>query len=166
MHHRRRNSLRHPDYDYAQQGVVFVTICTHGRQHLFGAVEHGSVVLSPAGLLTADHWRAIPRRFSGVMIDVFVVMPDHVHGILFTGTNPDAEPATVGDVVRWFKASVHAGYRDGARRSGWPPYDLHLWQRNYHDRIVRSGAELAVTRTYIEANPARWQARMETELQS
>lgn len=51
------------------------------------------------------------------MIDVFVVMPDHVHGMLFTGTNPDAEPATVGDVVRWFKASVHAGYRDGVRRA-------------------------------------------------
>ena len=100
------------------------------------------------------------------MIDVFVVMPNHVHGTRFTGTNSGAEPATVGDVVRWSKASVHAGCRDGVRRPGWPPYDLHLWKRNYHDRIVRSGAELVVIRTYIEANPARWQARMESEQQS
>jgi REP element-mobilizing transposase RayT len=160
MQHRRRNSLRHPDHDYAQPGAVFVTICTHGRQHLFGAVEDGSVVLSRAGLLAADRWRAIPGRFPGVMIDVSVVMPDHVHGILFTGTNLGAEPATVGDVVRWFKASVHAAYREGVRQSGWPPYEPYLWQRNYHDRIIRSKAELVATRSYIEANPERWQARV------
>jgi REP element-mobilizing transposase RayT len=163
MQPRRRNSLRYLGYDYAQAGMVFVTICTHGRQHLFGAVEDGLMVHSPAGLLAADRWRAIPDRFPGVLIDVSIVMPDHVHGILVTGTRPGATPATVGEVIRWFKSSVHAGYRDGVHRLGWLPYEPHLWQRNYHDRIIRSETELVAIRTYIEANPERWQARMEKE---
>lgn len=163
MQYRRRNSLRYSCYDYTQSGAIFVTLCTHGRQRLFGAVEDGLLVHSPAGLLAADRWRAIPHRFPGVMIDVFVVMPDHIHGILFTGTSPDAGPTTAGDVVRWFKASIHAAYRDGVNRLGWSPYEPHLWQRNYYDRIIRTGSELVAIRTYIEANPARWRARIEKE---
>lgn len=163
MQYRRRNSLRHPGYDYAQPGAVFVTIRAHGRQHLFGAIEDGAMVHSPAGRVVADRWRTIPDRFPGVMIDESIVMPNHIHGMLFTATDPEAEPATVGDVIRWFKSSVHAGYRDGVRQLGWPPYEPHLWQRNSYDRIIRSEAELVAIRTYIEANPARWRDRMEQE---
>ena len=155
---RRRNSLRYPQYDYAQPGAIFVTICTSDRQHLFGAVNDARMVRSPAGEVVADRWQAIPSRYPDVAMDAFVVMPDHLHGILICGANPDDEAlrTTVGKVVRWFKTSVNRAYRTGVEAGGWPPYDRQLWQRDYWDRIVRTGAELDAYRAYIEANPGRW----------
>lgn len=104
----RRNSLRYPGYDYAQAGAVFVTICTFSRQPLFGEVVDGQMVHSRAGALAVACWKAIPERYAGVGIDAFVVMPDHLHAILFTGIDPDLEAHrdTVGFVIRGFKARV------------------------------------------------------------
>ena len=155
---RRRNSLRYPGYDYAQPGAVYITICTHERQHIFGKVEDGVMAHSPAGLAVIARWEAIPGRFPTVGIDMVVVMPDHLHGIVFTGTDPDTEAgrATLGEVVRSFKASVYSDYGRGVKRHGWPRYDGALWQPNYYDHIVRTDAELATIRAYIEGNPGRW----------
>lgn len=121
--HRRPNSLRYREYDYTQAGGVFLTFCTHHRQHLFGTIIDGQMVHSPAGALACERWMAIPGRFSGVAIDEFVVMPDHVHGIVWTGlaTPVSKTRTTPGDVIRWFKSSVHAGYRDGVNQAHWPP---------------------------------------------
>lgn len=162
--HTRRNSLRYSGYDYARSGAVFVTICTQGRQRLFGCVQKGGVVLSLAGEKAADRWRQIPGRFPDVLTDAFIVTPDHVHGILFTATDPSLDqPATAGAVVRWFKSTMFTDYTTGVAKSGWEPYDRQLWQRNYYDRIIRNDRELNLTRQYIDANPARWQERVEQE---
>jgi REP element-mobilizing transposase RayT len=154
----RRNSLRYPGYDYSQAGAVFMTICTHNRQPLFGSMVDGQLVHSPAGDLAVACWESVSTRYDGVEIDAFVVMPDHLHAILFTGidSSHDAHRDTVGFVVRGFKAQVVAGYRRGVNRDGWTPYEQHLWQRDYHDRIIRSDAELEAFRTYIAGNPGRW----------
>ncbi len=112
MEHRRRNSLRYPGHDYAQPGAVFVTVYTSGKQRLFGDIIDGRMVHSAAGNLVAERWTAIPNRFPVVNLDAFVVMPDHVHGILFTGANLDLmhQRITVGDVLRWFKTSTHTNF--------------------------------------------------------
>lgn len=159
--YRRRNSLRYPGYDYAQPGTVFVTIDTAARQRLFGAVVDVHLVHSPAGSMVQAYWLAIPERFPTVALDAFVVMPDHVHGIALVGIDPDpdAEKATLGEVVRWFKTIVYSAYGRGVREEGWPPYDGQLWHRDYHDRIVRNDAELDAIRAYIEGNPGRWWER-------
>ena len=80
-HHRRSIRLKH--YDYSQPGAYFVTICTHARACVFGDVVDGTMVLNDAGKMAAQCWRAIPEHFPHVALDVFVVMPNHVHGILF-----------------------------------------------------------------------------------
>ncbi len=156
--YRRRNSVRYPGRDYARPGAVFVTVCTAARQCLFGAVNDGRMVHNPAGEMVIGRWQTIPDRFPTVETDAFVVMPDHVHGIVFTGTNPDLAGmrSTIGDVVRWFKASVQAAYRDGVMRHKWPAFDSHLWRRGFHDRIIRTDAKLAHIQRYIEGNPGRW----------
>jgi putative transposase len=79
-HHRR--SIRLRGYDYTQNGVYFVAICTHARAHRFGQVNDGAVELSPAGQLLDRCWQALPRHFSFVTTDAYVIMPDHIHGIL------------------------------------------------------------------------------------
>jgi len=162
--HRRQNSLRYQGYDYSQAGGVFLTVCTHHRQHLFGNVVDGEMVHSPAGALANDRWRAVTDRFPDVAIDEFVVMPDHVHGIVWTGiTAPvTGRGTTAGGVIRWFKATVHAGYRNGVNQAKWPAYDHHLWHRGFNDHILRDDTELERIRHYIASNPARWHARMFT----
>lgn len=158
--HRRRNSLRYPGYDYSQEGAVAVTICTHNRQRLFGEIITGEMNHSPAGLQATTRWMAIPSRFPGVMIDALIIMPDHLHGIIFTGTDPAIpDRPTIGDIVRWFKSALYSDYGKGVRLQGWPPYDGRLWQDDYYDHIIRNDHDLDRTRAYIEANPARWQMK-------
>lgn len=108
-----------------------------------------------------ERWQAISERFPDVGIDAFVVMPDHIHGIVLCGIDPDTDApnATVGNVVRWFKASVVEAYRSGVLHHNWEPYDRHLWQRAYRDRIIRTDEECSAIRTYIEGNPGRWWER-------
>ncbi len=158
---RRRNSLRYPGYDYAQSGMVFVTVCTYNRQHLFGVVKEGRLALSAAGEMAAAHWQGLSKRFKGIDIDAFVVMPDHLHAILITGTNAHGD--TAGFVIRGYKAAVQSAYSQGVKRHDWEPYEDHLWQRGFHDRIIRNDAEYDTRYRYIEGNPGRWWERMKSE---
>src|SRR5262245_42233806 len=86
-----RRSLRLRGYDYAMAGAYFVTICTKDRACLFGDVVAGAMCLNEAGQMVAALWDGIAARFSGVEIDRFVVMPNHLHGILVL---PDADATT------------------------------------------------------------------------
>ena len=79
VHHRR--SIRLRDYDYAQAGAYFVTICAQDRRCLFGEIVDGEMRLNAMGRIVAEQWDAIPRRFTNVALDAFVVMPNHIHGI-------------------------------------------------------------------------------------
>jgi REP element-mobilizing transposase RayT len=77
-----RHSIRLPGYDYSRAGAYSLTILTHKKQHLFGEVVGGVVKLSPAGEIVQKEWLRIPRHFSNVVLDAFVIMPNHVHGIV------------------------------------------------------------------------------------
>jgi putative transposase len=81
VHHRR--SIRLHGFDYAQAGAYFITICTQDRRCLFGEIVDGGMRLNDVGRIIAEQWGAIPRRFTNVELDEFVVMPNHVHGIFF-----------------------------------------------------------------------------------
>ncbi|MGD0668674.1 MAG: hypothetical protein ABSB23_14025 [Bryobacteraceae bacterium] len=146
-----RRRLRLAAYDYAQAGAYFVTICTRGHACLFGDVVEGEMLRNAAGETVALCWEEVPRHFSGVELDAFVVMPNHVHGVLLFGDNPewDGQPARAGHarplqvVVGSFKSAV-------SRRLGL------VWQRSYWERVVRNEDELDQIRAYIEENPGRW----------
>jgi len=142
---------------------VFVTLCTQIRQHFFGEIEDGQMILSLAGHVAVECWQSIPNRFPIVDTDAFVVMPDHLHGILFTEvTNDEAPLTTAGGIIRWFRASVHAAFVRGVRDSQLPPYDGRVWQRNFDDEIIRSEEHLTRLQRYIEVDPGRWWERSET----
>ena len=80
IHHRR--SIRLKEYDYSQAGAYFVTICTHDRQCRFGNVLDGEMVLNELGAIAREQWICLPERFHNVVFDEFVVMPNHMHGII------------------------------------------------------------------------------------
>ncbi len=97
-----RRSIRLPGYDYAQPGAYFVTVVAAGRECLFGNVENGNVSLGKLGQAAEQQWPRLPRRFPNLELDAFVVMPNHVHGIIIlhgrgtAGTGQDMDDVTLG----------------------------------------------------------------------
>ncbi len=154
VHHRR--SIRLNGYDYAQNGAYFVTICTWQREYLFGNIVDGGMRLSDIGLLVEQCWRTIAA--AQVQLDEFVVMPNHLHGILLlTGNNRQARvsdgtaPGSLGAIIQNFKSVSTRRVNNQRDNRGCP-----LWQRNYYERVIRNDAELGRAREYIVNNPMKW----------
>ncbi len=163
IHHRR--PIRLPGYDYRQTGAYFVTICTHRRIPLFGEIQGDAMRLNEAGSMLARQWQMLPQRFANVRLDVFVVMPNHIHGIIVLTDGimePPSEattrvtPASLGDVVGAYKSLTTVEYVRGVKASRWTPFDDKLWQRNYYEHIIRNESALHNIRHYIIHNPAKW----------
>jgi REP element-mobilizing transposase RayT len=137
VHHRR--SIRLAGYDYSMAGYYFVTICTNEREIVLGRAEVADAV--------ADVWAGLPRRFPGVELDEFVVMPNHIHGIVILRDSG----AKLGKVMRAFKSiSAIAANRILVRA------ERPFWQRDYYERVIRSETELLAVRQYIRDNPLAW----------
>lgn len=137
---------RLPGYDYSRRGAYFVTICTQHRGRWFGRVEQKAMILSAWGTVAAACWHSIPEHFAGVELDAFVVMPDHVHGLLWLPGNGPVLSTIVGN----YKAAVSRAIRRAD-----PSAPAVLWQRTFHDRIVRDERALTNIRRYIEENPRK-----------
>ncbi|MFZ0131979.1 MAG: transposase [Desulfobacterales bacterium] len=167
IHHRR--SIRLQGYDYSRAGAYFVTICTKHRKCLYGNIVEGRMRMNEAGLMVQACWDAIPDHFPQVELDAFVLMPNHVHGILsmvgsitvgaknfspltpFTPlTHPHGTSKTIGSVVRGFKIGVTKWMRHNTAVRD-------IWQRNYWERIIRDEVELNRIREYIQNNPVQWE---------
>ncbi|HLJ68426.1 MAG TPA: transposase [Chloroflexota bacterium] len=150
-----RPSLRLETYDYTQPGAYFVTICTLARVCLFGDIRDGVMHHNDAGRTIQSLWEALPQRFSHISLDAFVVMPNHLHGVVvITEGRPHQG---LGQIIGAFKSLSTNGYITGARQHGWPRFAGRLWQDNYYEHIVRSDASLERIRTYIAGNPQNWE---------
>ena len=163
IHHRR--SIRLPGYDYAQPGAYFITLCTRQRECLFGEIRDGAMRLNEAGQIVAREWRTTAQIRENIELDAWVVMPNHLHGILVIsdcrGTARCApaierfgQPVagSIPTIVRSFKAAVTKHINNLHSTSAVP-----LWQRNYWEHVIRDKADLHRIREYIENNPASWE---------
>ena len=161
-------SARLPGYDYGQSGAYFVTICVRNREPHFGTVavpdgDWNAATIQPTALgqRVLAGWARIPQLSPFVTLDAFVLMPDHVHGLLLFDKNEPIGPPqpyenrfgpqheNLAAILRGFKAGVSSF----ARAEGLP----FQWQARFHDRIVRSNEELTRIRHYILTNPSRWE---------
>ena len=176
-HHRR--SIRLKDYDYSQTGFYFVTICTQNRKSLFGEILDGEMRLNDAGQMIQSVWNELPQHYTGVEVDEFVVMPNHVHGIIIlnVGAGPSACPdnmqpelqarkgqprgvaptLSLPDLVHRFKSLTTSRYRLGVTQNGWLTFPGRLWQRNYYEHIIRNENDLDEIREYIINNSLKWE---------
>lgn len=170
---RKRKPLRLQDYNYSSEGAYFVTICTKGRVHCFGDVHRGIMGLYEIGVVVHAFWQDIPNHFEDAVLDEFVIMPNHVHGILFlNGDKPDCcrgainraptvgqggvtgihnpmGKGTLGEIIRWFKGRASFEIHK--------QHDLSFaWQRSFNDRVIRNENELNRIRQYIRDNPRNW----------
>ena len=166
----RRKSIRLQDYNYAWPGAYFVTIVTNGRRTLFGNVIDGEMRLNGMGKLMVEGWEWLAVRYPYVQLDEYVIMPNHLHGIIVlddraTGGSRTA-PTGSGDSLRVNTARRKPlGRLIGAFKTvttkkvnlanGTPGQTL--WQRNYYERVIRDDAELDRARKYIVNNPLQWE---------
>ena len=162
---RQRRSVRLRGYDYAQAGAYFTTLCTHGRDRLFGLIVNDVMVLNEYGRIAEEEWLRTPRVRSEVELDEFVVMPNHIHAlVLFSPTSHahlqrrahgraplQRQPRSLGALMAGFKSRVTKRINTFRRTPG-----LRVWQRSYYERIVRNQVELGRIREYIVNNPVRW----------
>lgn len=154
IHHRK--SIRLRDFDYAQAGLYFITICAHLRLPLFGSVVADKMVLSVAGEIAYREWQKNAEMRPNVVSDVFVVMPNHVHGIVnITGMQSEhrQRAPTVGDIIRGYKSAVTSqiGLLNLCQNHS-------VWQRNYYEHVIRDEKSYQQIADYIQTNPLRWKS--------
>ena len=145
MIQRRSPRLKH--WDYSTPDWYFVTVVTRLRRELFGTIDEcGVMSRSELGTVAEAEWWRSASLLADAKSYVFVLMPNHVHGIVWLnlGTDHTTSRTRLSTFVGGYKAAV-------TRRAGRP-----IWQRGYYDRIIRDERELEAAWNYIEANPAKW----------
>lgn len=168
---RRRSSPRAEIYDYRTPGTYAVTVCVAECACLLGQATDERIELSEAGWATQKCWFDLPRCYPRVLLDAFVVMPNHVHGILILQDvfandagetfilDWERERRVSGDCVENGLSEIVRGFKSSSTRRinairGTP--GATVWQRSFYDSIIRNGPQLERVRQYIHANPGRW----------
>ena len=137
-----RKSPRIPHYDYSIENYYFITLCTHDKKCFFGSVN----ALAPIGVIAKRHIEQIEAHYQNVILDKFVVMPNHIHMILCVNCS---HKTNVEQVIGQFKSGVTREVR-----KLYP--DIKVWQRSFHDHVIRSQADYERIWLYIDGNPQRW----------
>ena len=181
IHHRK--SIRLQGYDYSQNGLYFITICTHNRECLFGEIIDKKMILNDAGKIADECWLKIPEHFPNAVLHEHVVMPNHVHGIIELANvaaaprpdvgvqnfepvpSPNFEPLPSPSPQNQFQhiiprsiGSIVRGYKIGVTKFFRNNTDIYdVWQGNYHEHIIRSEQSYWRISEYIINNPDVWE---------
>ena len=172
---RKSNRLR--GFNYSQCGYYFVTICLKKRTYSFGKIVKSKMRLNEIGIIAQNHWLAIPAHYPDVRMDEFIMMPDHLHGIIVIDRETD-EPVTVGTeqcsvptattnkadglhhnygllskIIKSFKNEVTNAIKKSIGESEF------AWQRSYYDHVIRDDQSLIHIREYIIQNPHNWRMK-------
>jgi putative transposase len=163
IHHRR--SIRLRGYDYSQNGLYFVTICTHDRLPLFGVITNGDMTLNSSGQIAHQEWFKTTQIRPEIRLHESIVMPNHIHGIIEITSLDDIDrpssndtentitdvKTTLGKVLRGYKSAVTK------RINSLPEHEeITVWQRNYYESIIRDQRAYQNITNYIQSNPQRW----------
>jgi REP element-mobilizing transposase RayT len=174
LHH--RHSIRLKGYDYSLAGMYFITICCQEMVCRFGKIKNGEMVLNDAGMVAQQCWLEIPRHFPHVILHEYVVMPNHVHGIIVLADTvvgaKNFSPVSIscGENGIWAKnfsplpppplhgtsrtiGSIIRGFKIGVTKQ----LGFSIWQRNYYEHIIRNELAYQNISNYIMRNPEKWQ---------
>ncbi len=165
MNNRNRKPNRLQNYDYSQEGYYFLTICTQNRMRYFGDINSGQMKLNRYGKIVRQCWLDLPNHYFNLSLDEWIIMPNHIHGILViknnkVGTNDGGvetglKPVStrrhgISEFIRGFKTF------SSRRINETSPYELFRWQRSFYDHIIRDEESLDNIRMYIRNNPLKW----------
>ena len=164
LHHRKQNRLQ--DYDYSQNGAYFITICTKKRHEILCNIVDSrdagaQIQLTEYGKIVDEYIKMISKKYPTTRVDAYIIMPDHIHMVITIVGDGSAVPQknqgranpapTIGNIIGWFKyvtTKIIANH--------WDASDNRLWQRSYHDHVIRNAEEYRAICQYIADNPARW----------
>lgn len=153
-----RKQLRLKGYDYSSCGAYFVTICTRNKAKLFGEIEAdekvGATLCGRPQKMISKWLCELENKFLGVKIDEYVVMPDHIHFILWITGDHAGSP--LQEMMDWFKTMTTNEYIRGVKEGLYSPFEKSVWQRGYMERVIRNEKELYETRKYILENPLKY----------
>ncbi len=178
-----RKRIRKEHFDYSGKGDYFITVCAFENRHLFGRIMDGKMVTGTLGGIAETWWYKIPERFPGVSLGDFVVMPNHVHGIIilegreaseglgreaseglpygtapFKGDGGGAKAApSVPQIIHWYKTWTTNEYFRYMKANFPGQGYLKLWHRSYYDHIIRTHEDYQRISNYIRNNPANWE---------
>ena len=157
----KRKNIRLKDYNYGSQGAYFITICIKERHNLLwenvvGAscarpcLHSSDIPLSNIGKIVEKEINKIESFYNNVVIDKYVVMPNHIHLIIIINDTesgrPKVAPTTISRIIQQFKGSI-------TKQIG-----FSMWQKLFHDHIIRNEAEYIKILKYIEENPLNWKS--------
>lgn len=158
----RRKRLRLPEYDYSQNGAYFITICTQNRAKLFGSVRADSI----SARMISDIFEKTISEYNDVDCPIYVVMPNHFHAIIviqkdyyqkgFARADMESAP-TLSEIVQSFKRRSTIEYIKLVKHGLAEPFDKKIWQRSYHDHIIRNEKDFQMIWKYIDENPLNWE---------
>jgi putative transposase len=166
-HKYRIETTRLKGYDYSEPGIYFITICTKDREPFFGEIINKKIKLSAIGKIVSDCWFDLPNHYPNIILDEFIIMPNHVHGIIIITNRREIKiNHGIPEFIRAFKSfssrrinklniiNVETGLRPvstthSRKTSG-------VWQLRYYDHIIRSKRELNMIRSYIKNNPVKF----------
>jgi len=163
---------RLPNWDYSDNGYYFITICTKDKEEYFGEIIDNKMQLSEIGVIVGKYWFEIPNHFPHVELDEFVVMPNHMHGIIIIKNNvPHVETQNFASLkqVKQIKpqnkfgpqsknlASIIRGYKIGVKKYATIYKINFFWQSRFYDHIIRNEKEFCRIKQYIKDNPKNWE---------
>ena len=179
-------SARLLNWDYGADGAYFITICTRNREHYFGEIENGQMQLNEMGLLAKKYWLEIPKHFPSVELGNFIIMPNHIHGILIlhatntletlqSGNENNLETlqcnvstlssTNIGANAQMAKITPRAGsvstiirsYKSVVAKNAHYIHADFNWQTRFHDHIIRDARAFETIQNYIANNPSNWE---------
>jgi len=173
MHHRR--SIRLQGFDYSKSGFYFLTLVCKDRIHRFGKVENGKMVYNDIGKIAHECWLEIPKHFPKVILHEFVIMPNHIHGIIELKNNAEVEsvnhkmqrnefkrnefqkmiPRSISSIVKGYKIGITKWFRKNYPQNA-DNEPVQFWQRDYYEHIIRDKLSYYNWSIYIKNNPRKW----------
>lgn len=169
-----RKLPRLKNFDYSADGAYFFTICTTKRENIFGEIREDKMILNNFGRIAEKCWRKIPDHFPNVKLDEFIVMPNHVHGVIWISNPnvgnknfcslpnacslPNDQPKPWQTKLSRSLSSIVRGFKIGVTKWARQNTTIYsIWQKSFHDHIIRNDDELNNIRDYIWQNPINWE---------
>lgn len=170
----RTKSARLQTWDYRWAGAYFITICTQKRSYYFGEIKNGQMQLSPIGLIADILWHEIKNHFKNVELGEFVLMPNHIHGVIIitndnindndnvSGQSNRSKTKTIGqqrfqNIGKNSISSIVGSYKSAVTKHAHRLNFDFAWQTRFHDHIIRDDKSFQHINNYIINNPANWQ---------
>ena len=159
MNNQKRKPNRLQNYDYSQAGYYFVTICTQNRVNYFGKIERQLMHLNEIGEIVKNQWVWLSTQYDYVELDTYIVMPNHLHGILIIRSCRDrSRPVSTGTKkIKSLSELIGAFKTTSSKQIHKYGLSRFKWQRSFYDHIIRNEKSLDNIRAYIQNNPLNWE---------